>query len=60
MESAIPDSSVVFSCSLPGYTLIGSNMSICMENGEWDPDPREAIKCKGESSGNLLCIIIDT
>ena len=47
MNPAIPGSSVTFDCSLPGYSLVGSNMSICMRSGEWEPDPREAIKCKG-------------
>ena len=47
---AIPGSSVTFDCSLPGYSLVGSNMSICMRNGEWEPHPREAIKCKGVSN----------
>lgn len=51
MNPAIPGSSVTFDCSLPGHSLIGSNMSTCMRNGEWEPDPREEIKCKGVSNG---------
>ena len=37
---------IQFSC-LTGLVLTGPNLSICMGNGEWEPDPREA-QCKGE------------
>ena len=46
-DPAIPGDSVTFSCSLPGYSIIGSNTAICMGNGEWEPDLRMAIYCKG-------------
>ena len=49
-DPAVTGSSVLFGCSLPGYLLTGANMSICMGNGEWEPDPREAIKCEGTSN----------
>ena len=53
-DSVIAGSSVTFRCSLPGHTLIGSNMSICTSYGEWEPDPREATKCKGERRGKFI------
>ena len=34
-----------FSCPI-GLTLTGSNTSVCMGNGEWEPDPRR-MECKG-------------
>ena len=35
---------IKFSCP-PEYALIGPNVTTCMENGEWEPDPRE-VQCK--------------
>ena len=37
---------ITFSCS-PGLGLVleGPNISVCMENGEWEPDPME-VECK--------------
>ena len=35
-----------FSCPL-GLVLIGPSTTTCMENGEWEPDPRQA-KCAGK------------
>ena len=40
----VEGSSIILSCPL-GYYLNGSNISTCMGNGEWEPDPREAV-CK--------------
>ena len=34
-----------FSCP-PGLRLTGPSTATCMENGEWEPDPRKA-ECKG-------------
>ena len=34
-----------FSCP-PGLVLSGPNTTTCMENGEWEPDPRQTM-CKG-------------
>ena len=39
--------SLTFLCP-PGLTLIGPESSRCMGNGEWEPDPREAV-CIGKS-----------
>ena len=41
----IEDSTVRFSCP-PGQVLTGPNSSICMGNGEWEPDPSGLI-CEG-------------
>ena len=38
-------SSIILDC-FPGYALIGSNSATCMENGEWEPDPRD-VECEG-------------
>ena len=38
--------SVVLSCP-PGLALTGPNLTTCMENGEWEPDPRHAA-CRGK------------
>ena len=40
---------ITLSCPL-GQVLIGSTTVECMENGEWEPDPRE-VKCSGEQLG---------
>ena len=32
---------ITYTCP-PGLVLTGPNASVCMENGEWEPDPREA------------------
>jgi hypothetical protein len=41
---------------LSGLILIGSNTSICTENGEWEPNPRE-VECvrSGQNYLNLNC-----
>ena len=49
---ALEGDSVIFSCPL-GLAINGSNMSTCMENGKWEPDPKE-VECKGELTYNLL------
>ena len=38
-------SQITLTCP-PGMILIGPNTSLCLERGEWEPDPREA-KCTG-------------
>ena len=43
---AIEGTSVTFSCP-PELVLTGSNTSMCMRNGEWEPDPQE-LKCLGD------------
>ena len=45
-----------FTCP-PGMILIGLNMTTCMGNGEWDPDPRH-VKCIGEANYFLDSTII--
>ena len=38
VDPALEGQTIVFTCP-PGQTLDGSNSSICMGNGEWEPDP---------------------
>ena len=42
---AIEGTNITFICP-PGMVLIGTNSTTCMENGQWDPDPRD-VKCQG-------------
>ena len=52
-------SHITFICH-PEYVFIGPNTSICMGNGEWEPDPK-TLKCKGIVilySFSLLVMII--
>ena len=47
---------IILKLSCPtGFVLTGPNTSesVCMGNGEWEPDPREA-KCKGEKVHGIL------
>ena len=45
-DPAREGTAITFSCS-PGLVLTGPNTTTCMDNGQWEPDPRE-VKCKGE------------
>jgi hypothetical protein len=45
MDPALEGTVVSFDCS-PQNVLIGPNTTMCMGNGEWEPDPRE-VECKG-------------
>ena len=46
-DPATPGMVVVFGCS-EGLVLTGPDSAMCMDNGEWEPDPREfAARCKG-------------
>ena len=44
---ALEGTIIMFSCAY-GLELIGSTISTCMGNGEWEPDPGN-IECKGEN-----------
>ena len=44
-DLALEGASVTFACP-PGLIMVGSNTSICTENGQWNPDPATAT-CKG-------------
>ena len=46
VNPAVEGISVTFSCP-PGLVLTGFNASMCMRNGEWEPDPQE-LKCLGD------------
>jgi hypothetical protein len=37
---------IAFTCSASDLVLTGPNSTICMSNGEWEPDPTE-VACKG-------------
>ena len=37
---------ITYTCP-PGFELTGPNASVCMRNGEWEPDPRE-VDCIGD------------
>jgi hypothetical protein len=45
MDPALEGTVLSFHCP-PQYVLIGSNITTCMGNEEWEPDPRE-VECKG-------------
>ena len=47
-DPALEATVVTFSCS-PGLVLTGPNTTTCMDNGQWEPNPRE-VKCKGISN----------
>jgi hypothetical protein len=46
-DPALEGSSVTLECSSPNLVHMGPNITTCMENGEWEPDPRE-VNCIGE------------
>ena len=46
-DPAVEGTNVTFSCS-PGLVLTGPSTTTCMDNGQWEPDPRE-VKCKGDT-----------
>ena len=45
IDPAVEGTTVILSCS-PGQILSGPQASICMGNGEWEPDPKKA-ECIG-------------
>jgi hypothetical protein len=45
MDPALEGTVLSFGCPHQ-YVLIGPNTTMCMGNGEWEPDPRE-VECKG-------------
>ena len=47
-DPAFVGTNVTLVCSLPNHVLTGPNATICMENGKWQPDPRE-VRCEGKS-----------
>ena len=46
-DPAVEGTSVYFSCHLE-LVLTGPNISTCVRNGEWEPDPRE-VECRGNN-----------
>ena len=51
-EMSTEGSILNFTCP-PGLVLTGPNTTTCMENGEWEPDSRQA-KCIGKVNKTLL------
>jgi hypothetical protein len=43
---AIEGTNVSFTCP-PGLMLTGPSVSVCMGNGEWEPDPSQ-VRCNGK------------
>ena len=37
--------------------LIGPNLTTCMENGEWEPDPR-SVECKGYHYNHVITVFV--
>ena len=58
MDPAFEGAVLSFDCP-PQHVLIGPNTTICMGNGEWEPDPRE-VKCKGTKLHCMCYAIIVT
>ena len=46
-DPSVEGSTIKFSCP-PGFALTGPSTAVCTQNGDWEPDPREAM-CKGNS-----------
>ena len=47
-DPAFVGTNVTLECSLLNHVLTGPNATTCMENGKWQPDPRE-VRCEGKS-----------
>ena len=45
-DPALEGANITFICAI-GAILSGLNSSACMENGEWEPDPR-VVNCTSE------------
>ena len=45
IDPALEGQTITFTC-LPGQILNGSNTSMCMGNGRWEPDPGN-VECTG-------------
>ena len=45
-DPMIEGTTLSFSCSL-GQTLIGPNVTVCTDNGEWKPDTKQVQCVKG-------------
>ena len=43
-DPAIEGTTVMLECSSPNLVHTGPNITTCMGNGEWEPDPRQ-VKC---------------
>ena len=48
---ALEGTSIDLKCP-PGLILVSPNVSICMQNGEWEPDFEE-VECHGKNQYNI-------
>lgn len=48
IDQAVEGTTVNFSCP-SRLVLTGPSTTTCMENGQWEPDPRDSVMCKGIS-----------
>ena len=55
-EPVMEGTTVNYTCP-SGLVHSGPSSSICTENGEWEPDPREVV-CKGQSRLFTTIIIV--
>ena len=55
-DPALEEQNITFTCPAE-QMLDGSNTSICMENGEWKPDPRE-VQCIGDLGFKLFLVYV--
>jgi hypothetical protein len=57
-DLALVGTNVTFSCpnGVTDMVLTGPNISACMGNGEWEPDPMDAM-CKGTRNCKLHGLI---
>ena len=55
VDPALEGQNITFICPSPQQEISGPNSSICMENGEWDPDPGK-VECTGECLILHLCV----
>jgi hypothetical protein len=50
-EPALEGMNITFLCPL-NYLLVGTNMSTCAGNGEWEPYPKD-VECIGKTQKKL-------
>ena len=53
-DSGLEGVNITFSCP-PGHVLTGPKSTTCMENGEWEPDPKH-VNCNGVICKINVCL----